>query len=186
MRYNERMHEIYFIRHGESEANAANLVAGQTDPSLTPKGVQQAETAGEFAKTQQLKFDLIVSSPLIRARNTASIIAKYVGYPEANIQLKDELKERNCGDFEGGPTESYYSTPETVSVNEYGVESLEHLYERASNFIDWLKKEYADKRVLIVSHTGIGKMLRIVLEGRDAEEMDKTVIIPNATIMRLV
>src|SRR5581483_5723923 len=76
------MKKLYFIRHGESVSNVERWHAGRIDTPLTERGRQQAREAGKKAKAQKLHFDLIVSSPLSRALETARIIAKEIGYPE--------------------------------------------------------------------------------------------------------
>lgn len=180
------MQSIFYVRHGESESNAEGLVAGQTDTPLTEKGMQQAHEAAEWAAEQNMQFDIIVSSPLIRSLNTAKIIARKLHFPSDSIQIDNRLAERNCGDFEGKPIDDYYEMPESISVKDHGVESLEALHERAMDVLQWLKDDHPDETILLVSHSGIGKMFRIVAEGRDASEFDKTVSLPNATIMRLL
>lgn len=179
------MADIFFIRHGESQANVDQLVAGQTDSPLTKNGVEQAIAAIRLASSEGLRFDVIVSSPLMRAHDTASVIATELRYPESDIIIKAELKERGCGDFENGPVATYFEAPESISVLEHGVESLNSLYDRCKKVTDELKAQYHDKSILLVSHSGTGKMLRIVLEGRDAAELNKTITLPNATIFRL-
>ena len=71
------MKEIYFVRHGESVANATNRYAGQFDSPLTKKGIEQAhESVNNF---KNIEINKIISSTLSRAFNTAKIIrdAKY-------------------------------------------------------------------------------------------------------------
>lgn len=180
------MQSIFYTRHGESEANAAHLVAGQSDSPLTENGLQQAHAVAEWASEQNMSFDIIISSRLNRSYQTSKIIARKLHYPIDKIVINDDIKERHCGDFEGLSIDDYFETPESIAVKDHGVESLDALYERAVHFLKWAQEQHPDKTILVVSHSGIGKMLRIVAEGRDASEFDKTVTIPNATIMRLI
>jgi broad specificity phosphatase PhoE len=70
------MKKIYFVRHGESEANVKKIVAGsETDAAITEKGRVQAEKAGQ--ELLDKKIELIVSSPLTRTKETATIIARH-------------------------------------------------------------------------------------------------------------
>ena len=72
---------IYFIRHGESEANARRTFSGQKDDSLlTEKGRQQALDEGKKIKEMDIKIDLVFSSPLKRAFETAKIVSKEINY----------------------------------------------------------------------------------------------------------
>lgn len=90
------MTKIILIRHGESEANSLGVIAGWRDYRLTALGLAQAEeTAAHLADE---KIDLICSSDLIRAYETAEANAKrrcmtVYAYPE--------LRETYCGDWEG-------------------------------------------------------------------------------------
>lgn len=176
---------LFFVRHGQSEANAHNLVDGQGDSLLTDLGVQEAHEAGLLAAENGQHFDAIICSTQKRAMETARIIAGHINFPFDEIVYKDELRERGCGNFEKGPSDIYYETPEEVAIKEHGVESLDSLYERIKKVIDWVKETYPNKDVLLVGHNGSGKMLRIVAEGRDADELDKTVVLPNSSIIRL-
>lgn len=180
------MQSIFFIRHGESEANAAHVIAGQDPSPLTELGRSQIQEAISWAKQQNMEFDVIASSPIDRCAQTAQLLAEAFNYPQQKIVYSDDLVERGSGQFVGQPTDVYYESPEQIAVKEYGVEPLEELHARAQRVIQWLAQAYPDKKVLLVSHSGIGKMLRIVVEGRDASEFDKTVTIPNASITRLL
>jgi len=80
--------KFYFVRHGQSEANAARLIADST-PKLTKLGREQAiETANSL---KDIKITKILTSPLIRARQTAEIIASELGLHVGDIEVVDEL-----------------------------------------------------------------------------------------------
>lgn len=93
------MKHLYFVRHGQSQANIDRTFAGQANTPLTALGKKQAQTAGEAAK--KLGIDHIISSPLSRAHDTARIIAKAIGYPEDKIELNNFLMERSYGSAAG-------------------------------------------------------------------------------------
>src|SRR2546427_11702585 len=91
---------FYFVRHGESEGNAARIFTGQSDSPLTGRGRRQAAAvADELAK---VKFDRIVSSDLARSRDTAEVIAKRRGIPvEVVKDLREiDVGERTCKTFD--------------------------------------------------------------------------------------
>jgi broad specificity phosphatase PhoE len=179
--------QVYFVRHGESPANVANIAAGQNlDPELTINGVDQAREAAKWIKENGIKFDAIISSPMARTMQTARIIARNLHFPAADIQEWPELVERGLGDYEGGPHDEYLHAPEVVAVKEHGVEPLESVYERCQKAMETLKQKYSNKNVLLVAHNGTGKMLRIVAEGRDAEEFDRTTTLPNGNVSKLI
>src|SRR5690606_14158884 len=99
--YYKEMRKLYFIRHGLSELNAQGLYAGHTETPLTEEGRLQAKQAGQGATG--LGIDLIVSSPLERALETAQIVAHEIGYPEESIITDDRLIERHFGQLEAQP-----------------------------------------------------------------------------------
>ena len=93
---------FYMIRHGETEANAARLMAGSLDSPLTPKGRDQAREARDIVKNLEIKPKVIVHSHLSRARDTASIINEALGVPTFE---DSDLAEFHAGDWEGVPYE---------------------------------------------------------------------------------
>src|SRR6059058_1306401 len=93
------MKHLYFVRHGLSVMNKKGVFSGRTETPLDPEGIKQAEAAGREAK--ELNIDLIVSSPMERCRETATIIAQQIGYPVADILFEDLFMERAFGVLEG-------------------------------------------------------------------------------------
>ena len=79
---------IYFLRHAEAEPDAA----ADFDRRLTPKGLEQAEKAGRFFVRSGLLPDVFLTSPVVRARQTAKIVSQKLG--NAKFQEKDWLA---CG-----------------------------------------------------------------------------------------
>ena len=66
---------IYIIRHGQTANNKAKLLQGRSDIPLNKDGIRQAEAAAKWFRDQQIRIDRVYSSPLIRAVETAKIIA---------------------------------------------------------------------------------------------------------------
>lgn len=120
------MGRIIFVRHGKSMANA-NLTIGEPDTLLAEDGLEQARRTGIDLKNERVTK--IVSSPFIRARQTAEIIAEELGLSTDEIIIIDELHERRMGELEGGPktypTEYYYQND-----TEHGFESQADLISR--------------------------------------------------------
>lgn len=154
------MKTIYFVRHGETQSNIDKLFSGSIDnPPLTKKGLEQAKEAGE--KLIMLdKVDLVVSSPLLRARDTAKIIAEEVGYDSNNIVYNELLVERSFGFYDGKPRDEYNLDDENSTVQDKG-ESVKDFYHRAIQAFDWLKNR-DEQTILVVSHGGMGRMFRLV------------------------
>ena len=89
---------IYFVRHGESEANQRGIFAGQKEDSvLTEKGKEQARATAQEIENENLKIDKIVSSPLKRTKETAEIIAKEIGFDVLKIYFDNRVIEYDMG-----------------------------------------------------------------------------------------
>lgn len=146
------MKRLYFIRHGLTEMNVQGVYSGSTETPLTEVGRAQAKAAGQAAK--DLGIDLIVSSPLSRAHETAKIIAKEIGYPVANIHLNEYLKERHFGELEGQKW-----SPDLDLDGITDIETVDNLLERAKLALEWLETLPADT-ILVVAHGAIGRALR--------------------------
>ena len=91
---------LILIRHGQSEWNALNQFTGWKDPDLTAKGIEEARNAGMIINNLNINFDLVFTSALKRAQNTAEIILKEINQPLSTIK-NQALNERNYGDLAG-------------------------------------------------------------------------------------
>ena len=91
---------LILIRHGQSEWNALNQFTGWKDPDLTAKGIEEARNAGKIINNLKINFDLVFTSGLKRAQNTAEIILKEINQPLSTIK-NQALNERNYGDLAG-------------------------------------------------------------------------------------
>ena len=87
------MYQIVFLRHGESLGNAAGIIQGQADFPLSEKGINQARVLAKYWQDKSRTFDLIISSPLIRAMQTASPEAR-AGRPAA-VCMSTSATERS-------------------------------------------------------------------------------------------
>lgn len=97
-------HEFYFLRHGETAANLAGRLQGQTDTQLTERGCQQARWLAARWLQAGVHFDAILSSPQSRAVETAEIIRDLMQVPFP-IETDPVWKERGFGVLEGEPIE---------------------------------------------------------------------------------
>ena len=100
------MKNILLIRHGQSEWNKLNLFTGFKNIELSSQGVEEANKAGQNFKELQLKFDLVFTSELKRAQDTAKIILENLSqWEELNdkgkIVKNINLNERDYGDLTG-------------------------------------------------------------------------------------
>ena len=88
--------KIYIVRHGQVPHNALKQY-NTTDEDLTDLGIKQAEELRD--KIKDMKFDIIICSPLNRAKHTAEII----NINNNKIIYDDRIRERSCGDLSGKP-----------------------------------------------------------------------------------
>ena len=93
-----KMVNIYLIRHGETILNKEHKIAGQIETELTETGKNQAIQTALNLKKQGVSFDIILCSTLKRAKDTAKIISEHI---KTSLMEIDDLKEINSGDFEG-------------------------------------------------------------------------------------
>jgi probable phosphoglycerate mutase len=89
--------KIFLVRHGETEWNRINRFQGISDISLNTKGIAQVEALAQALKDETI--DVVYSSPLIRARETAKAIRHF--HPSSLYFEEEGLKEMDLGDFEG-------------------------------------------------------------------------------------
>ncbi|MDA8870729.1 2,3-bisphosphoglycerate-dependent phosphoglycerate mutase [Rhizobiaceae bacterium] len=92
---------LVLVRHGQSEWNAKNLFTGWRDPDLTEQGVAEAIEAGRVLGERGLKFDIALTSNLIRAQKTCQHILDGVGQSDLKTIRDEALNERNYGDLAG-------------------------------------------------------------------------------------
>ncbi len=150
------MKHLYFMRHGMSEMNKRGLFAGRSETPLAKEGIEQCRQAGKSLKGTQI--DIIVSSPMERAYESAKIIAQEIDYPEDKIILNDLFMERDLGELEGS---NYIKG---LPMNRYnGVEHSRDLIERAKQALRFLEGLDGDD-LLVVSHSAIGRALKYVID----------------------
>lgn len=139
---------ICLIRHGETDWNAQNRIQGRTDIPLNEKGKQQAIQCGKYLALND--WDVIISSPLKRARQTAELINENTNLP---ITIMDDFIERCFGDGEGLTfSERQERFPDGVIP---GYESTETLILRIMSGIEKINKQYPKKKVLLVAHGAV-------------------------------
>jgi uncharacterized phosphatase len=176
------MKTIYFVRHGESEANAAGISAGGgLDVNLTLNGKDQAKRVGETLKNKQI--DLIVSSPMKRAYDTAAIVAQAIGYDPNKIVVSKLFTERHLGDLTGTKNElmkTYYD----AGMLPPSVETTDALQKRTIEGLEWLRSLQANK-ILLVSHGGPGRMIRSIYMQEHHSQINTLDRIGNSEILEL-
>ncbi len=159
--------DIIIVRHGETDAETQKITLGWIDKSLNATGITAVNQYAHFLKQQQEIIDLIITSPLTRARQTALIIANALNIPFIENEL---IKERNFGELSGLTWEEFENKyPELAKINQANFqenlpkgESIPDVALRVDKFVHFLKQlkignKY--KRILIVTHTGVIRLL---------------------------
>lgn len=148
---------LYFVRHGESEGNAARLFTGQLDSPLTALGRKQAESVAEALTG--IHIDRVVSSDLSRTRDTAAVIAVRHGL---SVDTFPELREIDVGSAQGRSYDEIRGLPEWNDegfVQWPGGESLDDVLKRALRLIRQLVAEAIGETIVIVGHGGVTRIL---------------------------
>lgn len=167
---------LAFIRHGQTDWNRDERLQGSSDIPLNETGRAQArEAIDTLAGT---RWDAVVSSPLVRARETAQIIADGLGITLGPSY--DLLVERDYGEAEG-------ATAEVIDENwpdhRYpGLESLDSVVARGIAALDRIADDYGDANVVIVCH---GTIIRYTLSALAGQKLDSILNGSTATFDRI-
>jgi uncharacterized phosphatase len=143
------------LRHGQTDWNINFLLQGVTDIPMNQTGIEQVKLAAKAIRAED--WDVVLTSPLSRARQTAEIIASQHGYTE--IIEQELLIERSFGEAEGLSHEQWrakYSNLDMIP----GGESRTQLAERSRLLLETISQELAGKRVLAISH---GALIRTLI-----------------------
>ena len=146
------MDHFYFVRHGETIWNVENKICGATDIALTERGHDQAIAVGRMIKEKNIKADEILTSPLMRAYDTAKHISEVTGIP---VRIEQRLKEQNFGIYESTARDGleFHEAKKHMASRFKTGESMMQLAQRIYNILDELSRD--DKVYLLVAHNGI-------------------------------
>lgn len=160
--------EIYLVRHGETDWNRAHRLQGKSDTELNEYGRELAGITGRAMEDKPI--DLIFSSPLIRAYETACLIR---GHRNIRIVRDDRIKEICFGDYEGMETEvlskdgsgrlnAFFADPDRYDPPAGG-ESIDELRARTQSFLDEMIMPCEGRydHVMIVAHGACNSSIRL-------------------------
>ena len=168
---------LYCVRHAESLGNKHPETYYQMPEwkiPITEEGKKQAENAGK--NLSDIDIVHMISSPYVRARETATIIKKqiktiYFSYQESPLiierawgNLRDEVEQFKTRE-ERNHLFDFYRRPT-------GGESFADVYQRAFVFLEYLKNNFKDENIIIVSHGEFLKVLLMIIDGNTVEEFD--------------
>ncbi len=147
---------VYLVRHGESEANALGILTDSLEGyPLTAKGVEEVKAMS--LQLSNFRFDRIVSSPVLRARQSAAIISDALNKP---IEIDARIRESSMGGYNN---RKYFELPAGGRV-EKGLESWASMTSRMVDFAESLEgsviavTHQITIRVLLAHYMGIGEL----------------------------
>ena len=151
------MQSLYFTRHGETVWNVENKICGVTDIPLTDKGRAQARALGRRLAAEPTGITRILCSPLVRASETARLIAAETGLP---LTVEPRLREQAFGRYEGTPRNgAAFALAKLHFIDRFdGGESMLQLAARIYALLDELRGQ--DGPVLLVAHNGIARVVQ--------------------------
>jgi uncharacterized phosphatase len=138
--------KIYLIRHGETDWNLQGRFQGREDIPLNQNGINQALRCGEAIKGEN--FQAVITSPLIRAKKTAQIIAECVAID--HVIIEKDIIERDFSKVSGmtpKEREAFYASGEIDDK-----EPFEDLCKRMLLCIRKYAEQYYDGNIIMVSH----------------------------------
>lgn len=159
---------ILITRHGQTDWNLEHKVQGKADIDLNETGKKQAEETRE--KLWNEKIDLIICSPLKRAKQTAEIMNQGRNIP---ILYDDRISERNFGELEGKRQEEFdfhgfWSYERNLSYER--AENIRIFFERVYAFLDEIQQTYSGKNILLVAHGGVSIPVHCYFNGIPKED----------------
>ena len=146
--------KYYILRHGESVSNVKGFVSSRPEKSanpLTKTGTKQARRVTQKILSENI--ELIFSSDVLRAKQTAEIIAEQL---KKKVNFDKRLREIDFGTFNSKPIADFIghfaSKEKRIKEKVPRGESYEDTLKRVNNFLEDMEKTYSNKKILIVSH----------------------------------
>lgn len=153
------------LRHGQTDWNINFLLQGVTDIPMNETGLAQVTLAAQAIQAKD--WDVVLTSPLTRAKQTAEIIADHVGFKD--VFEHELLIERSFGEAEGLSHEQWrakYSNLDEIP----GGESRTQLAARSKLLLEHISTEFKGQRVLAISH---GALIRELLSIASNKELPR-------------
>ena len=175
----------YFVmRHGEARSNNEKVLDGNGDMTnhLTEDGRREVSLSAKLLKEK--KIDLMIVSPLLRARETASIVQKELRLPNSSVMVDERLREVGFGIFDGKTHAEWYaaygSLRDRFASGHEGGESFTDIRRRMGEFIFDIERRYVGKNILIVSHGNPLWLLTLVVNRIASREAVKETLLNKA------
>src|SRR3989344_2848967 len=177
-KYTKKSNNKYIMmRHGGALSNRDGFVDSGLRPDnvLTDLGIKQVNESLNDIKNK--KIDLIIFSPVLRAKQTAEIVKQYLGLPDSAFISDSRLREIAFGVYESRPIKDYWrafpNAEDRFNIAPEGGESIQSLKNRVGGFLDDIETKYQNKNILIVAHEDTMWMLHAAALGHNKTEAIK-------------
>jgi probable phosphoglycerate mutase len=179
--------KLCLIRHGETAWNAERRLQGHTDIPLNTKGILQARQMARALKNINLIFDVLYTSDLKRAVDTANAIVELFG---VEARVDSALRERHFGALQGltiqeapllQPVIWHAHITRDLEHDLAGGESIQQFELRVQAALDKIQEQYSGKTILLVSHGGTLDMMYRIASKQDLRT-ERIASVPNASL----
>lgn len=198
--------EYYALRHGQSMANVANIIASNPEMACTNYGLSQIVGQGQAIKAgdsvveefqkcpKKYRGILILASDLLRARETGEIVADAVKQASIplhtdSVVIETRLRERGFGEWDGGSDEHYQDVWNDDAIDPWhtlkGVESVMSVMERSTGCIVDIDKQFKDFMVICVAHGDVLQITQTAFMKMDGSKHRTMEHLETATLRRM-
>lgn len=167
--------ELIIVRHGITEENEAGIAQGQTDGTLSVKGLEENRLLGEQLKNKS--FSCIFTSPLGRAYQTAMAI--HCHHPAIPLIQDPRLMERHLGVLQG---RAYPDSFSEAALYE-GMETVTAMHERLLDFLSGCRNKHRQETIVLVSHGYLIKVLLSVMRHQPVEDFHTIQLMNNSSFI---
>lgn len=171
---------IFLIRHGQTDHNVKKILQGHRDIPLNVNGIKQSQQLGEYMQEQNIKFEKVYSSDLVRCQETIREVLNFSNQDTVKVELNSDLRERFMGPIEGmhiSEAERYADKHGKGSFKDFGENTTKFL-ERLQNGINASLRDSVlngYKNIAIVSHGGAIRAIMGWLQP-DVEDVTKIIV----------
>lgn len=165
---------LAFMRHGETDWNRAQRLQGGSDIPLNSTGRQQAVDAAHLMRDEDPGWDLVVTSPLSRARETGRIVAQELGIELG--PMYQGLVERSFGSNEGESIAEI--SPEGYQKLLEVAEPEDQVVERALEVLHEVHGQFPERNILLVAHSALIRFTVAHLQNTEPKRVANAEVVP--------